>query len=360
MLELYGPSVRPHYAFIPKGEVDPDFMLSRFQIVVIEYPPQEHVMVERWLNELADEAERGPRVPLSWSWGRNDRRSAAPIAGCDLEVVRGPLPERPSPGECLAVSAGGDDGFFVSPAIGRVMEGWGVKEIEAAVPTSSRYIGAYPERSVFAVRARSKYDVRELSVIYTASRALFDLVARRYQCIRMQLLAAGGSTGLLPSPGRSQTLEYLGDVRPFPERYSFIQIVRAWGDWRRSRSNSHVDCRLALHVVAPTVYMELASGRIDVLELLSCVDLRFWAEIAAQSEEFERRLFQTSSTEKLSAIVRKLNLSPPHWTVEVSPAPRPSEPSRPVSALLQRTLDDLGAVPGSTLHFRRAAKPNGQ
>jgi hypothetical protein len=358
VLELYGPSVRPHYAFIPKGEVDPDFMLSRFQIVVIEYPTQQHVMVERWLNELADEAERASRVPLSWSWGRNDRRSPAPIAVCDLEVVRGPLPDKPSPGECLAVSAGGDDGFFVSPAIGRVMRGWGVEEVEAAVPTSSRYVGEYPGRPVFAVRARSKNDVRELSVIYIASKALFDLAAPRYQCIRIHLLAAGGSAAFVPSPGRSQPLEYLGDVRPFPERYSFIQIVRAWGDWRKTRRNRNVDCRLALHVIAPAVYMELASGRIDVLELLSCVDLRFWAEIAAHSEEFERRLFQTSSKEKLSAIVRKLNLSPQHWTVEVSPAPRPYDPIRRVSALLHRTLDDLGVVPGSTLHFRRAVAPN--
>jgi hypothetical protein len=358
VLELYGPSVRPHYAFIPKGEVDPDFMLSRFQIVVIEYPPQQHVMVERWLNELADEAERAPRAPLSWSWSRKRRGTTAPVAVNDLEVVRGPLPDRRNPGECLAVSAGGEDGFFVSAAIRRVMQGWGVEEMDAASSTSSRYVGEYPGQSVFAVRARSKNDVRELSVIYTASKALFDLAAPRYRRIRMQLLAAGGSTALVPLPGGPQPLEYLGDVRPFPERYSFVQTVRAWGDWRRARGNRNVDCCLALHVIAPSVYMDLASGRIDVLELLSCVDLRFWAEIAAQSEEFERRLFQTSSKEKVSAIVRKLNLSPPHWTVEVSPAPRPYDPVRRVSALLQRTLDDLGVVPGSTLHFRRAVAPN--
>lgn len=55
---------------------------------------------------------------------------------------------------------------------------------------------------------------------------------------------------------------------PFPERLAFIQIVR-----------SRESCRLALHVVVDAVYHDIISGRIDVLELLRCRDMWFFAEI---------------------------------------------------------------------------------
>ena len=41
-LEMTGMSPYPHYAFVQKGEVDPDFLRSRLNILVIEYPRGEH------------------------------------------------------------------------------------------------------------------------------------------------------------------------------------------------------------------------------------------------------------------------------------------------------------------------------
>jgi hypothetical protein len=349
VLELYGPSTRPHYAFLPAGEVDPRFMLARFQIVVVEYPPGDHAEVGRRLARLEGELARPARAPLAWSWGRIESHDDQWDGVAALEVLRAPLPRAPTEGECLAVSAGGSGSrFFFTAGIRSLMAGWGVEPTDQPTVAVGPYVGDYAGRHVYAVRARSEQDERGLSHVYDAARALFDHVAVRYRCIRMQLLASGGAD----KQGVSQA-EW--KVRPYPERFAFAQIVRAWGDWRRA-GHQTAACKLALHVVAEPVYREIASGRIDVLELLSCPDVRFWAEVVSESGEFERRLFQEGPQATLHDVVRELNLSPEHWTFEVSPAPSLDdlkEPRKSISGHATRTLQNLGVVPGSTLHFRR-------
>jgi hypothetical protein len=349
VLELYGPSTRPHYAFLPAGEVDPGFMLARFQIVVVEYPRGGHAEVERRLARLEDEVTRPARAPIAWSWGRAEGSPDGWDGVAALDVLRAPLPRAPAEGECLAVSAGGSGSqFFFTAGIRSLMGGWGVGPEDRCTVAVAPYIGGYADRHVYAVRARSEKDERGLSHVYDAARALFEHVAARYRCIRMQLLASGGAD----KQGVSQA-EW--KVRPYPERFAFAQTVRAWGDWRRA-GHQEVDCKLALHVVAEPVYREIASGRIDVLELLSCSDVRFWAEVVSENGEFERRLFQEDPKTTLGDVVRELNLSPEHWTFEVSPAPSLDdlkEPRKPISGNAARTLQNLGVVPGSTLHFRR-------
>jgi hypothetical protein len=345
VLEYYGPSTRPHYAFIQKGEIDPDFMLARFQIIAVKYSIGEHSSVIKWLNEMARVVKSPRQVPMSWSWGRITRRgqddwTSAP----DLEVVRGPLPTQPLEHECLAVSAGGSGkAFFFSDGIRRTINEWGVAT--AAPPNLiSNYVGEYPGRHVFAVRARSAGNERSLSHIYDASMDLFDRVTTRYRCIRMQLLAAGGTDKLGASSHRT--------IRTYPERFAFIQIVRAWAVWRNSHPDS--DCRLALYVVLDAVYHDIISGRIDVLELLSCRDMRFFAEIVSDAGVLERRLFQMMPDTPLNEIVRQLQLSSEHWTVEVTPPPSLEAPATiSLRDRLAETLQSLGVVPGSTLHFRR-------
>lgn len=358
VLEFYGPGTRPHYAFLPKGEVDPDFMLARFQIVVVEYPKGQHDEVRRRLNRLAAEIRRPRRTPVVWKWGSIDRRNENDWTSVsDLEVVRGPLPEERIKGQCLAVSAGGDDApFYFSPAIARVMKSWGVP---ITVPTDDAYPGGIPltpkkaippylgefNHHVYGVRAREE-DVRNLADVYDASLALFKHLNGRYDCIRMQLLATGGTD----KQGGSESG---WKVRNYPERFSFIQTVRAWAAWRKK--NPKQTCRLVLHVVLESVYQDIASGRIDVLELLSCEDIRFSVEVVSESGEIERRLFQTMPDVTLNSVVRNLQLSPVQWTVQVTPPPSLDDsPLELTSKERAKTLQALGVVPGSTVHFRRA------
>ena len=142
-------------------------------------------------------------------------------------------------------------------------------------------------------------------------------------------------------------------MRPFPPRFAFVEIMRAFADWRRRHASGA--CRLTLYVVDPELYMEIGSGRIDVPELLYCEDVRFWAEIVTPSSGIERRLFQETRTKTLGDIAEALDMSVEHWEVEVSPPPDFVSEVLPLAKKENRDkkVEALGVVPGSTLHFRR-------
>lgn len=176
---------------------------------------------------------------------------------------------------------------------------------------------------------------------------MFEHVGERYRRIRMQLLATGGTDKHDASQPRWK-------MRTYPERFSFIQTVRAWAKWRDHHPK--LDCRLALHVVLDSVYLDIASGRIDVLELLSCKDIRFFVEVVSETGEIERRLLQMMPETKLDEVVGYLRLSRDHWTVELTPPPSLEKPSESLRERLKLTLLQLGVIPGSTLHFRRVKR----
>jgi hypothetical protein len=355
VLEIYGPSSRTHFAIMPKEEVDPRFMYERFQIAIVEYEVGEHRRVPDFLDRLRGAIESSDAAPVSWRWGRSRVVSDLVEASHDdLEIVRGPLPMVKEDDTCLAVSAGGarpDSPFIISSknTIRATLAKWGVANVDSKLEESDDdgYVGKYAGAHAFAVRARPPgVDKKDLSQIAPASTALFDVAANDYRCIRMQLLAAGGSA----SAGAPWS------VRPFPARFSFIQIVRAWGTWRRAHPDN--GCRLALHVIDTALTREIASGRIDVLEILRCDDIRFWAEVVDSPDKLDRRLFQCRPEKTtLRFVCDELGLSTPVWELEVSPPPTSDANDfmhKMLSKeLLDSNLDKLFIVPGSTLHFHR-------
>jgi len=163
----------------------------------------------------------------------------------------------------------------------------------------------------------------------------------------MQRLAAGDASS---SEARDESWRR----RSFSERYSFVQIVRAYADWRRE--NQAREFRRLLHVLAPQVHMQLSSGRIQVLELLTCSDLRFYAETIDADGSYERRLFQLPPTTELSEVLEALNLPSRGWRVELHPMPGMLIGEDDVTAVARTRsakLFELGLVPGSTITFRR-------
>jgi hypothetical protein len=232
------------------------------------------------------------------------------------------------------------------------MNGWGVEEKLPILPLTS-YLGVFADSHLYAVRARSEKDERSLSHIYDASLALFDRVSEDCRCIRMQLLATGGKNKIGVSDEEWK-------VRNYPERFSFVQTVRAWACWRKKNSNSRVCRKLALHVVLDSVYQDIASGRIDVLELLTCEDIRFFVEVVSEAGEVERRLFQEMPDYTLGTMVKDLQLSATQWTMKVTPPPSRDECELHLTPeILAQTLQTLGVVPGSTVHFHRTTSLHG-
>ena len=113
VLEMTGMSPYPHYAFVNEGEVDPDFLRSRLNILVIEYQRDQHSHVTDRLNNLAnkvlakevDEKRLRP-VSLGFSFRVPAHQAATPDAP-DLLLVRTTLPT-PEEGECVGLSCGRD------------------------------------------------------------------------------------------------------------------------------------------------------------------------------------------------------------------------------------------------------------
>jgi hypothetical protein len=345
VLELFGPSTRPHYALLPEGAADPEFLLSRFQITVATYKDQQHVAVPQSLKELKAAVECEKQKPAAWSWRPAETSASSTQDRGGLEIIRGHLPNRPPPGSgsCLAVSAGGSDSlFFFSPSIRSVLLGWGV-EADEQPNAVGQEIGVYPKAPVYAVRARTPENKRALSQIFTATRCLFRSVGSKYSHIHMPLIATGSISEQNPTRG----------LRPFPPRFSLMEVVRAYAEWRRE--DPKAACSVSIYVLDPAVTRELASGRIDITELLICRDIRFWAEVLLDTGELERWLFQRAPDEQLGKVVDDIRLAPECWTVEVTPPPSFEAPEgRPLEPLLDHRLTDLGVVPGSTLHFRRS------
>ena len=348
VLEIYGPSSRPHYAIMPRGEVDPDFMLARFQIRVLEFPDGQYGEVERWLGQLVEAVRSRTQRPFAWSYGGVHPAKARQWYGAEsLRIERSFLPAERRSGECMLVTgiAAGNRLRF-TPAVARRFKTWGIAD--ARPKKRSGLLREYVGAGVFAIRSAANAGASGLTHVYDAAGDAFRRIGSRFHTIHMQLVAtrAGKAPNEDPAgPG-------------FPARFVLIQTVRAWRDWRVRHPKSRR--KLVLHVLADSVTMEIAAGRLDVLELLSCDDVRFSAEIVRDDRTVERRVFELPPrTTRLQAVTRQLDLRPRQWKVEVSPRPslhRAFRPELRVETSLGRSLHELGVVPGSTLHFRRAVR----
>jgi hypothetical protein len=84
-----------------------------------------------------------------------------------------------------------------------------------------------------------------------------------------------------------------------------------------------------------------------------------WAEVVESPERLERRLFQVwPEKTALREICGEMFLSPSEWQLEVTPPPTTLKDDYvhpELSKVLDRRLDQLFVVSGSTLHFRRRA-----
>lgn len=347
VLEFYGPASRNHFAFLPAGEVDANFLRARFQIEVLEYPRGAHAFVRNWLEQLRAFVEHQARRPIGWVFGVGRDGDRYP-SEAQFEVQRSPLPAALADGECIAVSAGGRLGsFHLSETIRSFLRSdVGLGSDPRDWSERGKYLRFDAAKRVWAVRARSDDDQRVLADVQRAATALFDACSREgLRVLRLQLLSSGGEQ-------RPDARTPLHERQNFTNRFAFVQITRAWAAWRRE--HPHVDLRLVMHLIQPEVYSEIASGRLDVLELLTCEDLRFWVEVRWSEAEIERRLFQLASTQPLRAVLATLNLPAPGWTFRIVPwgDPRYAQALN-VGESLDCTLEELSLVPGATLRFER-------
>jgi SIR2-like domain len=344
ILEFSGANPLPHYAMVRAGTVDAPFLRSRFNIIALEY--ERHEDLPRWLDALRETITGRRARPVRWTFSIDcsaDRDDPAPCD--DLEIVRGPLPD-PGPGEVAAVSGGTDNHGNIwvgAPIYDFVARHWPppARARGFAIPRAGPlYVRGFPAPDggtipVVAVVGRvEESDQRDLRVIGDAASELFDwAVEQGAQVVRMALLAAGRTAH-------------------FPAYFSLAETIRAFGRWRR---RTGANLRLVIHLVNPGALFEVASGRLDVVELLTADDVRFWVEVLDEGQVLERELVFAPPERTVEQIVEQFELPVRGWMLEVRPQPR--RDSRPLSVADARKMDllEIGVIPGATLRFIAAA-----
>jgi hypothetical protein len=335
VLEMYGPSTRPNYALVRKGEVDAEFMLARFHTVVCEYA--DHVELPDMIDRLRERIESKASRPTRWSFAVD-----APDVGHaeepheDLVIVRAPLrAPLAEQGECLVISAGEREGkVFFSPDVQDLLFTLGIRNGKPPSSIDGPLAKFDWSPNVLAVLARDAGNKHDLRNVWPVGEQLFEHAANaNMRRLVMQLPAAGRNA-------------------PFPERLAFVQLLRAFGYWKRV-IRPRYELALELRTWQPAIYRELASGRMDVLELLSSEAVRFWVDIERGDGTVERRLFSEAPERELRELQRRLELPESGWTLEVIPAPRAHQKPRKIADVLGLTLIDLGVVPGCTISIRR-------
>lgn len=333
VLEIFGPSARPNYALMKRGEVDPEFMLARFHTEVCEY--DSHDELPQLLGQLADAVEQHACRQVRWTFSVDAPLS--PQGGSareDFTVVRGAL-RAPADDECLIISAGERKGqVHFGPEAAEVLGPLGIRTglRPARIERPLTELSARPR--VYAALAVEASRARDLRNVFSVCEQIFEQMDRiAVRRVVMQQI-------------------YAGKRSPYPERLALAQLARAFGYWRRIQPNSRFE--LELHAWKPAIHQELASGRLDLVEMLSTEDIRFWVEIVEHSGAIERRLFHEHPGVQLQSLFERLELPVAGWTLEVSPAPGSDEEPRPAQEALTDSLVELGVVPGSSIVLRPA------
>lgn len=342
VVEMYGHGHHVHYAMIARdADVDCEFIEERFGIVTILYEQHEHL--PGLLGEFAKKHQGSRFRQRSWGfqWNTPQRLDSHHVG--HVRIVRGGLPLSLEDGEGLAISAGVDGNVL---ALGNQVE-------VLATHLSARRV-AFPELQardghvtvieeapnlfIVAARVRNDGDERHPKAIFDAMVELLSTAAQSVVRLHCPLFAAG--------PGRA-----------FPEYVSFVAMLRAIAFWRIENVNS--DLEVVIHVVTPSVFANLESGRIDLRRILSVPSIRFRVEVvptapvARITRPLETVVLERPYGCSLQELARRFHISlASEWTYEVIPAPTRRHAAAPLtneSGAL--TLLDLGVVDGSTIRF---------
>ena len=340
VLELQGTLPHMHYALIQRGSADPRFLRDRFQIEAIEY--EQHPDVPKWLHHLRREIGRRPTRTTSWG-AHVGGLGKADAAGPDLRVVRRKLPA-PQKHECLVISAG--LGAKEEP----LFSGTGLETVAGYFPdfSADRRTLVWPEPMVwrfdgipvFAAVARDAEhhgrDARDARIVADAMRAVLS-AAKTAGFARMHamLLAAGTR-------------------RVFAPYVSLIEMIRGFATWKRDEGDEAF--RLTIDVVDPGSIHLLASGRLNLTEILTVEEVRFWVEIWRSPLEIARYLRFANCDVPVAEVLRDYDLPANGWRVDIVPSPVKHATSLEVSEILARpgvpvTLAGVGIRTGSTLRI---------
>ena len=146
VLEMEGANPTLHYALMPEGRVDPDFLLARFNILVAEHPEGRYKDVEDALTALKETLKKPRAKTIRWVHSLACKSRLGVGGDSDtLQIVRGPLVS-PGPKECMAISIGRErNTAHVSDSVKGVLQQAGVHLDDSGMvdPKGYRWLGDY-------------------------------------------------------------------------------------------------------------------------------------------------------------------------------------------------------------------------
>jgi hypothetical protein len=325
VLDLCGPSAVPHFAFTEKGQVDPGFLADQMNITVCEFPSGEWQEIPYWLDCLNKEIKKPKARSTGWSYAIQSSTQA----GTCLQIILGCAPKRPGPGEAIGFVAGRDEKNHPVPPHHFADL---ASERHHIVP-GHEHVFYYPDRGLYAVTAHCRPNDDESAV----RDALHDLL---------------GSVIEMNSSIATVHFEFSASGGTVPPVYAFIEVVRAFGEWRAQEQNPPL--RLILYIQSD-VELCLTSGRVDVHELLASRLIRFWVVvISCEMHEPVRRAMHCCSNTPVKEVLRDVGVPlDSHWSVSVCPSPRKKDsrgttPKR-TAHVQDLTIIEMGIAFGSVL-----------
>jgi len=375
VIELYGPSPCPHYAFLREGTTDPDFLRQYFGIWVGEI--ERHDELPNRITELRDSIQRARQRQIVWHF------SASPAAGshpgsdlAGLRIVRDELPREPGEDEWIVFSAGGSAGKLELSRVGETIlkdkglpyEASAFKRLGADVAENVPIWRHKEDPRFVAVNARvdpwTKHGARIRPSDPTKTpigaergptaggrmRRDIRLVAPAVEDLMRSLAAAGGRHA-------HSMLFAAGPLRTFAQSHALLQMVRGWA---RSRTEATAPPpALSLYVIARDVLYDLDARRLDIARNLVPDTLEFWLEIQRRDGDVERYLHVEPSDLGVRQVLKRYDIEGNEWGLDLIPHPclhwgnwtiegvRAWEAHFGPGNVLG--LETLGVLPGSTL-----------
>jgi hypothetical protein len=296
-------------------------LADQMNITVCEL--EEWAELPDWLGRLKKEIEQPKARCQRWCYSIDSGAQAE----SDLEIVCGQTHHHPGDHEAIAFVAGRKNNIPVPPGPFAYLKDVPARKI-------STHVFEYPG-PLYAVTARC-HESDDDSAVYQATLEFLDLVAKPeggVTTVHVQLAASGGSV---------------------PPLYGFMEVVRAFGEWRESRRA----VRVVLYVQAD-VELSLTAERIDIRELLTSRLIRFWAVVdSGENLEPVRRALHRAANAPLADVLRDLGVPEDlaGWSFSVCPSPRKEAVRPSVQLVPGLTLREAGIVFGSVLLLERSAQ----
>ena len=383
IVELYGPSPMPHFAFMKKGSADLRHLEQSFGIWVEEF--DENCRLPARLSELAEALEGAARDdPVTWS--SHGRHSPE---GRSVSVVTDDLAQLDvEDGQCIVFSAGRfakNNRSQVSRVASLWLEQHGVadgrvlaweekpkrqeKQQESRIFDITRHEDK-PE--VFAIVARlspwgkdgwrlrpldpqylemesptaTAATMRDLRLVEIATREMLKVAtSEKFHTVHCMLLAAGRR-------------------RTFPQSSALLQMVRGWERHCQYPSDT---ASLVIHLQPSSdeVLMDLRSGRLDLDSALETEWMDYWVEIDLPGQPYSRYLRLDRFDATVLNVARAFDIHDDArnigdaWKVDVRPVPSFGFANWSINQVRRwekneaaaMTLERIGLLPGSILRF---------